>query len=77
MSNKVTITVETGDQLVTVTRQHDQHDVATLFAQCVFRVSDTFHPEVLEDLAKACEQALQARYDRAAKARSERSGGAR
>lgn len=58
---KVTITVETAEQLVSVTRQHDKHSAAQLFAEAIWRVADTMHADELEFIAQAVADAVRKR----------------
>lgn len=59
---KVTLTVETDDQVVQVTRYGETHrDVAQALGECAWRVADTYHAEVLEDIARAVRDAIRAR----------------
>jgi hypothetical protein len=57
---KVTITVETDDQHTTITRQGTQ-SVAQHFAEAIWRVADTFHTEVLADIAQAVAETMRKR----------------
>ncbi|MEO3922693.1 hypothetical protein ABGB07_02240 [Micromonosporaceae bacterium B7E4] len=61
---RVTIIVETDDQYVKVQRFREDgrdRDVAQLLAEAVWRVADTFHAEVLEDISRAVADAVRRR----------------